>query len=285
MTFKEQKEIFRKTLDWIQDRIDKKILDSTSGDLIEDICGTLRREITEYFKGKRSESRITSKILKDYYSYLDKNVFARNKGISKYGLKDLEPKFEKELKNRVINSLNLIKNKDEEIKNQLVSRLINWITIDSPEVRGNKTTQNSLLEFMDFAKESGISERHAKFILTDQSHKMREAFDKIVREDNGAIAGIWHNMQDIKVTGNPRGSNKPTKAHGNHWIRENKLYIFKDSWANQQGLVKGDYYEDLEDGGVAVAIGCRCYLESIYDLRDMPLENLTKKGIEYLEEL
>lgn len=278
-----QREVFKKTLDWIQDRIDKDILNSTSGDLIEEGQGMLRNEIANHFKNIRNENGIYNYVNKGYTSFL-KNVGHNHKGVTKSSINDLKPKFRKELEDRVKISFNLMKNQEDELKQKIASRFINWVSIDSKEVRGNTTSKQSLLNFLDFTKENGIAENHAKFILQDQTRKMIASFDDLIARENNAIGGIWHNRGDRRVVGNPQGiyPNSETKAHGDHWEREGKFYVFKDSWAYKKGYIKGELYENLEDGGVGVAIGCRCRLEFIYDLRDCPYENLTKKGREFI---
>lgn len=278
-----QKLVLKKTLDWIQERIDKGILNSTSGDLLEEGQGMLRNEIANYFKAIRNPKEIYNFVNKGYSSFL-KNAQSHHKGITKTSLNDLKPKFRKEIEDRVKISFNLMKNQEEELKQKIASRFINWVTIDSKDVRGNTTSKQSLLNFLDFAKENGIAEDHAKFILKDQTRKMIASLDDLVAKENNAIGGIWHNRGDRRVVGNPSGiyPHAESKAHGDHWEREGKFYIFKDSWAYQKGYIKGELYENLEDGGVGVAIGCRCRLEFIYDLRDVPYENLTKRGREFI---
>lgn len=278
-----QKLVLKKTLDWIQERIDKGILNSTSGDLLEEAQGMLRNEIADHFKTIRNTKEIYNFVNKGYSSFL-KNAQSNHKGLTKTSLNDLKPKFRKEIEDRVKISFNLMKNQEEELKQKIASRFINWVTIDSKDTRGNTTSKQSLLNFLDFAKENGIAEDHAKFILKDQTRKMIASLDDLVAKENNAIGGIWHNRRDRRVVGNPQGiyPHSKTKAHGDHWEREGKFYIFKDSWAYQKGYIKGELYENLEDGGVGVAIGCRCRLEFIYDLRDVPYENLTQKGRELI---
>lgn len=280
-----QREVFKKTLDWLQDRIDKGILNSTSGDLLEEAQGMLRNEISQYFKSIRNERGIYNYINKGYTHFL-KNAQLSHKGITKQSLNDLKPKFRKELENKVQISFNLMKNQENEIKQKLASRFINYVTIDSKEVRGNGASKKSLLEFLDFAKENGIAENHAKFILQDQTRKLTASLDDILAKENGAIGGIWHNRGDKRVVGNPQGlyPNGSTKAHGDHWEREGVFYTFKDSWGYKKGYIDAPIYENLEDGGVGKAIGCRCWLQYMYDLRDVPYNYLTKKGRELLDD-
>lgn len=268
-------------MQWIQDRIDKDILNTTSADLLLEAQGTLRSEIDDYFKAKRQESKIYNKIKGGYSTFLKSSYQRTHKGLAKARLTDLKPKFRKELEKRVALSFNLIKNKDNEVKQELASRFLNWITIDSKEVRGDSTSKQSLLNFLDFAKEAGVAQRHSRFVIEDQTRKMLASFDDLIAKENGAIGGFWKNRKDKRVVGNPKGLYpKGNRAHNDHWNREDQFYILKNSWAYKQKLVTGNIYEDLEDGGVGVAIGCRCRLVYVYDLRDVPYEHLTKKGKE-----
>lgn len=279
-----QSKIFKHTLDWIQDRIDNGLLDNIAMSVIERQAGLFKEEVREYLEKTRGDKKYTSDLKKRYYGYLKKDVFERNKDLKGYRLKDLSPKFQRELKRRTKLSLALIKNRNNQLMSVLNDRFINWLTVPSQDVRGANPSPNTFLRFLGFSKESVKSERQIQFILTDQSRKMREAMDSIIREELGAIGGFWQGVRDSREVGNPNGLYpKGNKAHGDHWKREGKFYIFKDSWAYKRGLVKGELYEDLEDGGAGVAIGCRCWLRAVYDIRDVPKEFITMKGAEYIE--
>lgn len=277
-----QREIFKKTLDWVQERIDKGILNKTSADLLEEAQGMIRNELAQYFLDQRKDLLVTNYLKKAYSDFYTKEGFKKtNEGISKLKLSDLRGDFKKELEKKITASFSLIKNKDNETKQKMASRFLNWLTIDSEDVRGKTTSKQSLLNFLDFAKENDIAENHAKFILEDQTRKMIANFDSMIAEANGAIGGFWRNRGDKRVVGNPNGLYpQGTPSHNDHWERQGVFYIYKNGWAYKNGYVKGELYENLEDGGVAVAIGCRCRMENVYDLRDVPQEYLTKKGKE-----
>lgn len=277
-----QKKIFEKTLDWVQGRIDKGILDDTNGDLLEEALETFKGELDKYFKSKRVGAIVNQHLKSAFSDFYTKGGYKEsNQDVSKLKLSDLRDDFKKELTRKIITSFALIKNTDEEMKQKLASRFLNWLTIDSEEVRGKTTSKQSLLNFLDFVEENAKSENHARFIIEDQTRKMIANMDLIISNANGAIGGYWKNRGDNRVVGNPHGLYpKGNKAHGDHWDREGVFFIYKDGWAYQNGYIKGELYEDLEDGGVGVAIGCRCRMENVYDLRDAPYENLTKKGRE-----
>lgn len=266
----------------MQNRIDKNILDTTSADLLEEAQGMLRNEIAQYFSKQNKALEVTKAFKKSFSDFYTKEGYKKtNKGISKVKMSDLREEFKKEMEKKITVSFNLIKNADDELKQRLASRFLNWLTIDSPEVRGSGASKTSLLNFLDFAKENGIARDRAEFIINDQKRKMIAEFDMIIARENGAIGGFWITRKDKRVVGDPNGDYpNPTPAHGDHYDREGKFFIYKESWAYKKGYVKGEIYEDLEDGGVGVAIGCRCRMQNIYDLRDIPTANLTKKGKE-----
>lgn len=278
------KVIFKKSIDWIVDRIERGIFDTTSAKTLQNGVEVLRGEFDEWVEKQDKLKTIRGFIKKGYNDFLDNRVYKDNKGITKASINDLKPKFKKRLENRILNSFQLIKNKDEETKNALASRFLNYVTIDSKEVRGKGAGEKSFLDFMEFAKEMGIDENHALFILEDQTRKLTSELNQIVAKENGAIGCIWKTRRDKRVVGNPDGLYpEGNKAHNDHYERENKFFVYKDGWAYKQGLIKGEIYDNLEDGGVGVAIGCRCWVVNIYDLFDVPSENLTKKGAKFLE--
>lgn len=275
--------IFKKTLSFINERIDNEALDNIPLTTIERQAGVFREELRDYLTKTRNAKAYRSVMRKGYYDFLKDEVFKRHKGLKGYRLSELNGDFQRELKRRTELSLSLIKSKNQNLLNALSDRFVNWLSIDSAEVKGVNPSQHTFLRFLDFRDLEDKSEKQIGFILKDQSRKLRENMDSIIRENLGAIGGIWRGMRDKREVGNPNGYYPHgTDSHGDHWSREGKFYVFSHTWADKQGLVKGERYEDLKDGGAGVAIGCRCWIESLYDLRDIPKDNLTRKGAEYL---
>lgn len=278
----EQKKIFKKTLDWLRNRIDNGTFDTTSANIIEEALGVFKKELNDNFESKNLYRKFYNGLNKDFKSWKNKTE-KTHKGISKRSIKDFNPKARKELENRIKNSFALIKNKDNEIKAKLASRFINYITIDSKEVRGKGASEKSFLDFLDFAKENKILENHARFILKDQSRKLNASLNFALADLNDCVGAFWHTRHDNRVVGTPGGLYpKGNSIHNDHFKRDGMFFIFKNSWAYKNGFVKGEIYDNLEDGGVGVAINCRCNLGFVYSLLDVPQENLTKKGLDYV---
>lgn len=275
--------IFKKTLSFINERIDNNALDNIPLTTIERQAGVFREELRDYLTKTRNAKAYKSVMRKGYYDFLKDEVFKRHRGLKGYRLSELSGDFQRELKRRTELSLSLIKSKNQNLLNALSDRFVNWLSIDSAEVKGVNPSQHTFLRFLDFRDLEDKSEKQIGFILKDQSRKLRENMDSIIRENLGAIGGFWRGMRDKREVGNPNGYYPHgNDSHGDHWNREGKFYVFSHTWADKQGLVKGERYEDLKDGGAGVAIGCRCWIESIYNMQEIPKDNLTRKGAEYL---
>jgi uncharacterized protein with gpF-like domain len=109
-------------------------------------------------------------------------------------------------------------------------------------------------------KIGSISKNKAKFIARDQTAKITGDLNQTRQADNGIDEYYWKNSQDRRVVGNPSGLYpKGTRAHGNHWDREDQVY----SWANPP-----------TDGHPGHAPGCRCYAK--------PKLNLEKLKAQYV---
>jgi uncharacterized protein with gpF-like domain len=182
---------------------------------------------------------------------------------------------------------------------KLEQRFRNWITIPSKELRESLTDKSKQLKafkenVVDKDEVKTSSWKHLKFVIKDQTNKMNAAMDRITASELGAIGGIWWTSKDRRVVGKPGGlypEVKNPKMHGNHYEREGKFYLLKDTWATNRGYVVPRsgvvYLDSLSDGMPGVPIGCRCILESVFNLIDIPKEFegcITKRGREYISQ-
>lgn len=129
-------------------------------------------------------------------------------------------------------------------------------------------------------------------ILEDLTRKSMGSLDRVKAQADWAIGFIWKTRLDKKVVGNPAGEfptvSDPT-VHGNHYEREGKFYVFRDSPAVKDGFIaaRGDvmYADQLIDGMPSVPAGCRCIARYVYSLKSVPKEILTKKGEAFINKL
>ncbi|MHB1659899.1 MAG: hypothetical protein ACYCRF_11450, partial [Acidithiobacillus sp.] len=63
-----------------------------------------------------------------------------------------------------------------------------------------------------------------------------------------------------------------------HKELDGKIFLVRQSWAREKGLVKksGKYLDEIEQP--AQAVYCQCTGTWLYSLKDLPDEMLTKKG-------
>lgn len=263
---------------WILDKIENNNYKNINENSFNFINEELKSEIEKEFKPTKKPMNMLNE---KYSGYFKKEFLERNKGLDSYSYNDLLPELQQQLQNCVNDSLALIKYRNEQEKIEVEKRFRNFIKNDLNE----DTDLNDLKEALKIEETKEKLDKHTLNIIIDQETKMVNNLDRIVALNNGAIGCIWHTMLDIRVVGNPNGLYpKGTKEHGNHYKRQGVFFAYKSGFAYQQGLLKAKVYEDLEDGGVEKAINCRCFLENIYDLRDVPEEYLSKKGLKYINE-
>lgn len=233
---------------------------------------------------------------KAYYKYVNGGYKTAHPHIQGYKIAELKPDYRKAVQNSVDNSLALIKTQNAEFMAQMQARFRNWATIPSSEIRGDSANpdrmkaylKNEVLQLPEVKKSITA---HQHFIIVDQTRKLISNMDAITAKEGRAIGLIWHNRRDGRVVGRPGGMYpEPTEKHGDHWDREGKLYLIKDSWAVLRNLLKksGDvlYDTDLSDGKPGIPIGCRCWAEYIYAIELIPekyRDCITEKGMEYMK--
>lgn len=283
-----------------EDLIKKEKLDKLSAKKLEDTLkqyrGLTEKKIDLFLAALTP--KIKTHLTRAYHSYINGGYIQNNPGIVAYRLKDLSPKFRKELDNHVINSLALIKTQNEETMYKLERMFRNWAMVPSKSLRASltdpkKIESNLKKEILNSSDLKYKTKKHLDFILKDQTNKLNAAMDKITADNLGAIGFIWRNSRDRRVVGDPSGlypEVKNPKVHGDHYHREGKLYLYRDSWAIKDKYIvprNGVVYVDtLPDGYVGTAIGCRCYGENIFHLEHIPNEFkniITKKGLAFLE--
>lgn len=95
-------------------------------------------------------------------------------------------------------------------------------------------------------KQFGISERRARMIASDQSHKINASLTMIRSKAIGVTKYVWRNTNDMRVRGKPGGFYPNSKY--NHWDREGKVYA---------------YDKPPADGNPGIPINCRCSAEAV----------------------
>lgn len=187
-----------------------------------------------------------------------------NKHISKYTLERIKPKLRAELDRRIITSSNLIKLNRETAINTILRRFEGWAT--SIPAGGTKTTDR-VKEKQNIRKSLGKLSFEERRVIIDQTHKLVSNINEIVAVDSGAIAAEWHSHW--------RQPNYDYRK--DHKERDDKIYVIKEGWAYQEGLIKAKngFVTDITRPGEEVY--CRCNYVYLYDLSQVK-ELLTRKG-------
>lgn len=186
--------------------------------------------------------------------------------VARYRLEQIKPKLRAELDRRIMASANLIKLNREQAIEKTIQRFQGWATSIPPggtdAAERGKTKKNVRKSLAQLPFEE-------RRVLIDQGHKLRATLSDIVAVDGGAIAMKW------RSNWRQPGYNYRT----DHKERDGQIYLLRESWARDQGLVKpgkAGFYDDVTKVGEEVF--CRCYAVWIYALRDLPADMLTKKG-------
>lgn len=98
----------------------------------------------------------------------------------------------------------------------------------------------------------------AKLIAVDQTNKMHGMITQTRQTSLGIEEYTWQTADDERVVGNPSGLYpKPTKLHGNHYVRRGKIFRWD---------------EPPDDGHPGWAIRCRCHADPRIDYDKLKLQ-------------
>ena len=187
-------------------------------------------------------------------------------GISRFTIDKLKPKLHRELDRRIMASANLIKLNREASIQRTLQRFSGWATsipaggskaVDKPEVKANLRKALAQLPFEE------------RRVIIDQGHKFVAELNNIIATDGGAIAMKWHSHFR-----QPGYNYRP-----DHKERDSLIYLIRDSWAREQGLVKpgkAGYSDQITKP--AEEPFCRCFATYIYNPASLPDDMLTVKG-------
>lgn len=198
--------------------------------------------------------------------------------ISPYTLQRLTPQLQAVLNRRIISSIDLIKLNRPVAIAKTVQRFTGWAT-SVPAGGFPSDIRKGAYKYVDIKQDLQKAMTSLPFeerrVIIDQNAKLMSAINTTVAEGGGAIGAIWQSHKSQKnYDGRPK-----------HNERDGKLFLVRDSWVLQKGLVKrgaGEYTDSIEQPGEFVF--CRCSWIYVFNLRDLPADWLTKKGTEKLAE-
>ena len=208
-----------------------------------------------------------------YKRMVDRGGIAKyHHGADRFTIDRVKPKLRAELDRRILASSDLIKLNRQAAIDKTLQRFQGWSTsipasgteaVNKRKVRNEARKAMASLPFIE------------RRVLIDQGHKLIAAISEIVATDGGAVAGRWRSHWR-QLNYNYREDHKE---------RDDKLYLVRDSWAHNAGLVKkgkNGYTDEITAPGFE--INCRCYWIWIYSVRDIDADMVTAKGRAKLKE-
>lgn len=211
-----------------------------------------------------------------------RGILKKHPGLPLFTLERVQPRLRAELDRRIMASANLIKLNRAASKEKTLQRFAGWATSIPPG--GSEAVDKSKVnnDVRKALKQLSFEDRR---VAIDQGHKFTSNLNDILATDGGAIAARWHSHWREGI---PEGSDPDAKGtyhyRPEHKVRDELVYLIKDSWAHKNGLVKpgkNGYTDDITKPGEEIF--CRCFYEYIYSLRSMPDDMLTQKGRDELK--
>lgn len=225
------------------------------------------------------ESDVRKTMILGYHRLITKGgILRRMPQISAYTLQRLTPALQSELNRRILASIDLIKLNRPMAIAKTVQRFSGWAT-SVPEGGFPRDVHKGTYKYIDVKDDVQKAMTSLPFeerrVIIDQNAKLFSAITSTVAEAGGAIAATWQSHKHQKnYNGRP--------AHNE---RDGQMFLMRDSWAIQKGLVRkgaGEYIDTIEQPGEFVY--CRCSWIYQFNLRDLPKDWLTAKGEKTLAE-
>lgn len=194
-------------------------------------------------------------------------ILAQHKGIPLFTLDRVKPKLRAELDRRIVASADLIKLNRVRAVDDTEQRFAGWAS--SVPAGGSKVVERRA-ESKTIRKALASLPFTERRVAIDQASKFSSALSDILAKDGGAIAAIW-NHRHVRY---PRAE---------HLARDGKVFLIRDSWAYEKGLVKpgpSGFTDEIERP--AEFVYCRCDYQFLYSLRALPPGMITQKGRETL---
>lgn len=192
-------------------------------------------------------------------------------GVARFTLEKVRPQLRAELDRRILASAQLIRLNRQASIEKTLQRFSGWATSipkggsDNVDKRDTKTDIRKAMAQLPFEE---------RRVIVDQSHKLTSSISEVLAKDGGAIA-VWWNSHYKQQNYDYRDDHKDRDI----LTHQSGPYLLRDSWAQQQGLVKpgkAGYYDDVTAFGEEIF--CRCFGQFCYSLRALPESMLTAKG-------
>lgn len=187
-------------------------------------------------------------------------------GVPQFTIERIAPRLRPELGRRIFAAADLIKNNKPEAVRKTLRRFTAWATSIPP---GGTDAVNRVEVKKEIRKPLQQASFQERRVAVDQGQKLVANISEIIAQDGGAIAGMWRSHY--------RQANYNYRE--DHKERDGKVYMIRDNWAQERGLVKvgaAGYVDEITRP--AEEVFCQCYYVWIHGLRRLPASMLTEKG-------
>lgn len=234
----------------------------------------LRQHLIASLPSTDEREKQVERTLTDTYTRLLKSRLIKlHPGVSRFGIERVQPALRRELDRLVMTSADLIKLRRDEMIAATMRRFSGWASsvpdggTASPQVRQQAETM---------AKDFRSLPYEERRVLIDQGHKLSSNVSRVLAEQSGAIAAIWHSHWE------EMGYDYRLK----HKDRDKRVYLLPGTAYERKGLVKpgsAGYTTAITEP--AEEVNCRCWYEYIYNIDDLPPDMLTELGAEMVEKI
>jgi hypothetical protein len=218
-----------------------------------------------------TKTQISNALAKVFDREIKSGIVKRVPGVTRYTLDRVAPALRAELDRRIFASVDLIKLNKAAATQKTLQRFSGWVT----SVPAGGMAKPDIREVaQDILKPSKQVRFEARRVAIDQGAKLSQNVAKVVSIHAGAIAGIWHDRGQY---------DKSYDYRPDHLERSGKLFLVRDSWAMNEGLIakRGLQYMD-EITEPAQEIYCSCWYEFVTSPKALPETLLTAKGREWV---
>jgi hypothetical protein len=210
-------------------------------------------------------------------SVVGKIALTNHKGVSRFTVQNIHPRLRAMVDQRILMSANLIKLNRDEMIGKTLHRMMGWLS-SIPAAERGRIQRAKLKE--NFNKPLASLPFLERRVMIDQGYKLTSAINAAVAEEGGAIAAQWYSH--YRQEGYDYREEHKLRDELTH--KGGKVYMIRDSWAIKQGLAKKGplpWLDEIDQAGELPY--CRCHLSYLYHLRQLPIENLTQKGLDALK--
>ncbi len=193
-------------------------------------------------------------------------ILKMHEGIERFTVQKLAPALRAELDRAIRANASLIKLNQTQSVEKTLQRFAGWAT---SVPAGGTRAEDKVKTKTQIRKALAQLPFEERRVAIDQGAKFSASLNRIVAENGGAIALRWRSHW------RQQGYN----YREDHKERDGKIYLLRNSWAVDKGLVKpgpAGYYDEVT--AVAQEPFCRCFAVFLYSPSQLPPDMLTDKG-------